>query len=398
MEEKEFSFEERVARCALNSIFGFEPRKGKMLIDAAVGAFEVFSTPKDELSQILGAGCRMQFLDRITEQTFDAAAMELEMLGKDGCRFICLGEDCYPQLLTECQDPPLGLYYKGVSPPGEVFTKREGIAVVGTRSPSAYGKEWCRRIVDSFSRCPRKPVVVSGLALGIDGLAHKTALEEGLPTIAVMATGIDRLYPPANRGLGESIAATPGCGLITDYPPGTDAIRINFLRRNRIIAGIAGSTVLIESKIKGGGMMTARLASSYGRDVYALPGRLDDPMSQGCNLLIRETLAVPVGDMGIFMNDLGLGKPATACAQDFREGLESFYGDRLSPEELQETLRTALKIKSSRGISLDELCRCLKVPFSGISRITTMLQCDGFIEIDLLQHCSIVPVQRGIAR
>ena len=229
-------------------------------------------------------------------------------------------------------------------------------------------------------------------------LAVKTALEEGLPTIAVMATGIDRLYPPANRGLGESIAATPGCGLITDYPPGTDAIRINFLRRNRIIAGIAGSTVLIESKIKGGGMMTARLASSYGRDVYALPGRLDDPMSQGCNLLIRETLAVPVGDMGIFMNDLGLGKPATACAQDFREGLESFYGDRLSPEELQETLRTALKIKSSRGISLDELCRCLKVPFSGISRITTMLQCDGFIEIDLLQHCSIVPVQRGIAR
>ena len=144
--------------------------------------------------------------------------------------------------------------------------------------------------------------------------------------------------------------------------------------------------------------MSARLASSYGRDVYALPGRLDDPMSQGCNLLIRETLAVPVGDMGIFMNDLGLGKPATACAQDFREGLESFYGDRLSPEELQETLRTALKIKSSRGISLDELCRCLKVPFSGISRITTMLQCDGFIEIDLLQHCSIVPVQRGIAR
>ena len=111
MEEKEFSFEERVARCALNSIFGFEPRKGKMLIDAAGGAFEVFSTPKDELSQILGAGCRMQFLDRITEQTFDAAAMELEMLCKDGCRFICLGEDCYPQLLTECQDPPLGLFY-----------------------------------------------------------------------------------------------------------------------------------------------------------------------------------------------------------------------------------------------------------------------------------------------
>ena len=389
MEEKEFSFEERVARCALNSIFGFEPRKGKMLIDAAGGAFEVFSTPKDELSQILGAGCRMQFLDRITEQTFDAAAMELEMLGKDGCRFICLGEDCYPQLLTECQDPPLGLYYKGVSPPGEVFTKREGIAVVGTRSPSAYGKEWCRRIVDSFSRCPRKPVVVSGLALGIDGLAHKTALEEGLPTIAVMATGIDRLYPPANRGLGESIAATPGCGLITDYPPGTDAIRINFLRRNRIIAGIAGSTVLIESKIKGGGMMTARLAFSYDREVYALPGRIDDLRSQGCNYLIKGNMAEAVTDCGSFLDSLGLTRGREGFRECRERRMEAVLDGKLAGSS-EDVATILLLVKRNRGIDLDELVRRSGLEYKRVSALVTALEEEGIIGIDLLRRCRIL--------
>ncbi|MGN1214617.1 MAG: DNA-processing protein DprA [Candidatus Cryptobacteroides sp.] len=398
MEEKEFSFEERVARCALNAIFGFEPRKGLALMEGTGGALAVFRTQKEELARILGPGNRTRLLDRITEQAFDAAAMELELLERDGCRFICLGEEAYPPLLMECQDPPLGLYYKGVSPPGDVFGSRRAIAAVGTRDPSPYGKEWCRRIVGSIAKSPSRPLIVSGLALGIDGIAHRTALEAGLPTVAVMATGIDKLYPSTNRGLGERIASTPGCALVTDYPPGTDAVRINFLRRNRIIAGIAGATILIESKVKGGGMMTARLAASYGRDVFALPGRLDDPMSQGCNLLVRETQAVPVGDMGIFMNDLGLDRPAAAPPQDFRESLETFYRERLSPGQMQDTLRTALRIKASRGISLDELCRCLNLPFGTISRIATMLECDGFITIDLLQHCSISPEARDFAR
>ncbi|MGN0202670.1 MAG: DNA-processing protein DprA [Candidatus Cryptobacteroides sp.] len=398
MEEKGFGFEERAARCALNAIFGFEPLKGLALVGQAGSALGVFGTPHEELMKILGVASGMRYVGRITEDAFDAAAVELEMLGERGCRFICLGEEGFPPLLTECQDPPIGLYYKGSSPPEDVFGKRKAIAVIGTRSPSPYGKDWCGRIVDSISRASGRALIVSGLALGIDGCAHRAALEAGLPTAAVMATGIDKLYPPAHRSLGERIASTPGCALLTDYPPGTDAVRINFLRRNRIIAGMAGATILIESKVKGGGMMTARLASSYGRDVYALPGRLDDPMSQGCNLLIRENLAVPAGEPGIFLNELGLGRPAAAPADDLKESLAAFYGDRTSPEELRETIRTALKIKSSRGISLDELCRSLKIPFSGISRITTMLECDGFIEIDLLQHCSLRTQRRTFAR
>ena len=125
-------------------------------------------------------------------------------------------------------------------------------------------------------------MIVSGLALGVDITAHAAALEGGLPTVGVSPVGIDDVYPRRHVPFVERMCATPGCALVTDYPPGTFPAAFSFIRRNRIIAGLAGSTVLIESRIKGGGMITARLAAGYGRDVFAVPGRIDDIRSQGC--------------------------------------------------------------------------------------------------------------------
>lgn len=388
-ESVEMSFEERAALCALNRIFGFDPKVGLGLIKVFGDARTVFRE-SEEAARILAGSSKAKYAPLITGSAFESAAIEIDGLEAEGCGFVGIGESGYPALLMECEDPPLGLYYKGRSLPGDVFGGRPQVAVVGTRGVTSYGRDWCRRIVEAMSRASVKPSVVSGLALGVDAAAHRAAIEYGLPTVAVMATGIDRLYPCVNRALGEAMSSAPGCALITDYPPGTEAVRVNFLRRNRIIAGICRATILVESRIRGGGMMTARLASSYGRDVYALPGRIDDPVSQGCNLLIRENVAGQIGDLAELLCGLGLGKAGVRQKADFKSAVEDYYRDKVSCGECSDIVRVAMLVKGRRGVSVDELCSGLKWSYSRVSRIVTALECDGFITVDLLQHCAAV--------
>ena len=378
--------EERACLCALNRIFGFEPKVGAGLVELFGGASEVFRQSGKDISDALGAYSRIKYASEITWSAYESAAIELEGLEAEGCRFIGMNEPGYPRMLLECDDPPLGLYYKGSQPPEEVFDQRPQVAVVGTRAMSYYGRDWCTLIVEALSKAGIKPLVVSGLALGVDITAHKAALDNGLPTVAVLPTGIDRIYPSSNNTVAGQIASTDGCALVTDYTPGTGAVRINFLRRNRIIAGICKATILVESKVRGGGMMTARLAYSYDRDVYALPGRVDDPLSQGCNLLIKESIASPIGDLADLVQRLGLGSNDISLKDDFKDAVSRFYGDM--PEgSRKEMLKVAMTVKSYRGISVDELCARLGWTFSKASRMITTLECDGFISVDLLQHC-----------
>lgn len=391
-------FEERAALCALNRIFGFEPKLGMSLVDSLGGAANVFSAGGRAIGDVLGPFKNMKYSRQISSSAFDSAAMELEALEAHGCRFIGCGENGYPPLLRECDDPPLGIYYRGISPPEEVFVKPgqakdsdqavAGIAVVGTRKVSSYGMDWCGRIVEAMSKSTEKPLVVSGLALGVDAVAHRTALEYGLKTVAVMATGINQIYPSQHHDLGEQIASTKGCALISDYPPDTNAVAINFIRRNRIIAGICRATILVESKIKGGGMITARLANSYDREVFALPGRVDDPYSQGCNLLIRQNLAIPIGDLSDLIQRLGLGKAALRSQHDFVSAVREYYKVQFNEDELAEICSIAQCIKKNRDISMDEICQQKNLSFNTLSNYVTQLECDGFITVDILQHCS----------
>ncbi len=379
--------EERACLCALNRIFGFEPKIGFGLIEALGGAAAVFKANQNEINDFLWSCSRARFAPLVSGSAFESAAMELEDLSRKGCRFIGFGEPGYPKALLECDDPPLGIYYKGSLPPEEVFDKRPQVAVIGTRNLSYYGRDWCRNIVEALSKARIKPMIISGLALGVDVTAHKAALDFGLPTAGVMATGIDDIYPPQNVKVGKQMADTPGCALITDYPPGTEAVRINFLRRNRIIAGMSSATILVESKIRGGGMMTASLAYSYDRDVYALPGRIDDPLSQGCNMLIRENIAAPIGDLADLVERLGLGKAEMSLKADFKAEVERSYSD-LDENSRRDILKVAMAVKARRGIGIDDLCSLLGWTFSKVSRIVNTLECDGLISVDLLQHCS----------
>lgn len=205
---------------------------------------------------------------------------------------LCIYDEAYPSALKSCPDAPFVLFVKTESTVEEVFKDFDGISVIGTRDPSPYGKEQTAKIVYELQVKEKTPAVVSGLAMGIDTVAHKAALEAGMKTVAVMATGIsDPVYPTINRTLAERIAATEGSALVTPFIPGTAPMAINFLLRNHVIAGLNNHTILVESKDRGGGILTARLAFDYGRQVYAVPGRLDDIRSTGCNRLIREGIA-----------------------------------------------------------------------------------------------------------
>lgn len=382
------NFEEKACLCALNRIFGFEPKIGLALISHLGSATEVFSLSKDELTSLLGP--HSKYKGRICRKSVDEAAEELTRLTGIGVRFCGITEQFYPSLLKECEDSPIGLYIKSETPLSELW-QGYSISVVGTRDISPYGKEWCSRIVRTLSRAPSKPVIVSGLALGVDIEAHKTALECGSPTIAVLPTGPDSIYPHRHRLQAERIAAAPGSALITDYPPGTAPLAVHFLRRNRIIAGLSRATVLIESKIKGGGMMTCRLAFSYNRDVYALPGRIEDLRSQGCNELIRQKIAEPIVSATVLAENLGLSTGSLSKQTDATSGIEERYSGRIPAEDIKLIREIVSLIRKKRGITLEDVSGSIGCSYAKTVELTGLLEIDDIISTDLLQRCSINP-------
>lgn len=378
---------ERASFCALNRIFGFEPSIAHAIVGKTGSASAIFSMNRDERSDLLGRFSK--YTDLTTRQELDKSLMELEGLPGKGCRFITIADSDYPALLKECPDPPLGLYFRSGSPPSEVFGLRPQIAIVGTRDISLCGKDNCRQIVEAMSHAKRKPLIVSGFALGTDIIAQASALEGGLPTVAVLPTGIDDIYPRRHWRWAERILSTPGCALVTDYPPGTGACAINFLRRNRIIAGLTEATILIESKIKGGGLITADFAFSYDRDVYAVPGRLDDTRSQGCNALIKRKIAEPVIDIPSLISELGLGGGGRILAKDLPARIKELFSPTLSPDMVLRLTDVAQCIRRNRGITPEEIAVRLGLDFSSAETAVNLLLGEGIIETDLLQGCGI---------
>lgn len=379
------NFEEKACLCALNRIFGFEPKYGLALIGHCGSAADVFRLKEDELEQLLGPFSK--YRGKICVRAVDEAAEELTRLAGIGIVFCGTGEENYPTLLSECEDPPIGLYARTSTPLRDLWNDNS-IAVVGTRDISPYGREWCEKIVRALAETDKPPLIVSGLALGTDITAHRSALEAGLPTIGVMATGPEAVYPSRHHDFAARMCATEGCALITDYPPGTAPLAIHFLRRNRIIAGLSRAVLLVESKIKGGGMMTCRLAFSYNRDVYCLPGRADDIRSQGCNELIRQKIAEPITSLTQLTQSLGmLSRPRKST--DLRELVSVSYKGRLSEEEVELMAKILFTIRKSTGICIDEVAAVCNMDLRRTCEAVNMLEIDGFISIDLLQRCSI---------
>ena len=221
----------------------------------------------------------------LSQEAMAFAKKELAFIEKHEIGLYYYKDANYPYRLAQCVDAPLLMYAKGNV---NVDTKHV-VSVVGTRIPSERGKDWCRRLVLDLAAKVPDLTIISGLAYGIDVVAHKAALEAGVPTVIIPAHGLDRIYPAVHRQV--AVQALDKGGILTEYACGTEPERFNFVARNRIVAGLADALVVVESKKKGGSLITAEMAIDYGRDVFAMPGRLDDVCSAGCNDLIKRNKA-----------------------------------------------------------------------------------------------------------
>ena len=382
------TFEETASLCALNRIFGFEPKIGAALLQHFGNATEVMNLSLKDQELILGP--HSKYLGKLNMQAVENAAKELIQLKEKHIQFIGLTHENYPVLLKECEDAPVGLYVRSTSPLESLFNAHSSISIVGTRDLSLYGDEWCKKSIHSLSHTTDKPIIVSGLALGTDICAHKCAIECGIPTIGVMATGPEKIYPWRHTDFAEFMIHTPGCALVTDYPPETAPLAIHFLRRNRIIAGLSKATILIESKIRGGGMMTCRLAFSYGRDVFALPGRIDDIRSQGCNQLIKEKIAEPITSAQDLVQSLNLTPLSKSPTKGFEQNLiTNVYSTRLPENKIKQMSEIILCIRKNRGITIEEISEQTQIDYRRIAELTRLLETDDIISVDLLQRCTI---------
>lgn len=275
---------EIIRLCALNRIFSNNYVILNKLLEITKSAEIIFSLSEKDISNLLPNG--KNIISKIVDPaTIEWAKKEIENCRKIGGEILTRDDQRYPYRLREIADSPPILYYKGLCN----LNCERSVAVVGTRKCSSYGAIECNQIVDELLTSNPKPLIISGLAYGIDICAHKSALKTQSANVAVMATGIDSIYPAQHLTYANEIIK---CGaIISDFPLNTLPYKNNFIKRNRLIAALSDAVILIESPYKGGGINTVRFANEFDREIYALPGRVTDYNSQGCNSLIDREIA-----------------------------------------------------------------------------------------------------------
>lgn len=293
---------------------------------------------------------------------------ELKFCKDHNIQVLCYGDEAYPQRLQVCKDAPLVLFYLGNAP----LNARHVISIVGTRHLSPYGRDLCERITADLGRLLPDALVVSGLAYGADINAHRGALANHLSTVAVVAHGLDRIYPYTHKETAAQM--TRQGGLLTEYPMGTEPERYNFVHRNRIVAALADCTIVIESARRGGSMITAERVREFGRPVLACPGRLTDATSEGCNRAIAEGKAfafTDVEDLIIRMGWESTGSLDAVQQSLFAEGLT------LSPEEQQ----LISVLRGTEGMTADQLSSATSMPAFQVGAILTDLEMQGLLAL-----------------
>jgi len=275
--------EDLIYKIALTLIPGVGSVNGKSLVAYCGGVQAVFMEKRRALLKIPGIG-EQTVNALVNHNAFGRAEEEMAFIEKNNIKPLFYLEKDYPVRLKQCYDSPLLLYYKGEAD----LNAPKVVAMVGTRKATEYGRDMCRKIIDGLQA--HGALIVSGLAYGIDTWSHKAALDSNLPTVGVLGHGLDRVYPYANRSLAEKMMESGG--LLCEYMSNTLPDRENFPMRNRIIAGMCDATVVVEAGESGGALITADIANSYNRDVFAVPGRIGDPHSEGCNKLIKINKAV----------------------------------------------------------------------------------------------------------
>ena len=350
-----------VYQVALTLIPGIGAVQAKILLQH-FNPEEIFRARASQLEKIEGIGSfRANAIRKFRD--FSRAENEIAFVQSRKIRTLFIGSEDYPKRLLQCYDPPTLLYLKG-----EIdLNAPRVIAVIGTRRNSAYGAKMTEEFIASLAGTGT--IIVSGLAYGIDALAHRGALKHGLPTLGVLAHGLNHLYPPEHIPIAKEMIKAGG-GLLTEFNSFSKPDKHNFPVRNRIVAGLCDAVVVIETGKKGGSMITAELANGYHRDVFAFPGRATDGKSEGCHQLIRNNKAVLISDAEELLEAMGWKeRPAPV-----RDSLQRELFATLSPEEtaIVELLKTRAsthidEISFSSGLSLSQLASgLLSLEFKGI--------------------------------
>ncbi|MDR2146881.1 MAG: DNA-processing protein DprA [Tannerella sp.] len=324
----------------------------------------IFSASRKALEKVPGIGVfTAEQIELSKSEALKRADTELIFADKNKIRIFTMLDSDYPQRLKECPDAPITFYYRGNSN----LNAEKIISIVGTRKITDYGKKVTEIFVQELAKLFPELLIVSGLAYGVDVSAHRNALKNNLPTVGVLAHGLDRIYPAAHRNIAVEMLGKGG--LLTDFMSGTNPDRENFLQRNRLIAGLADATVIVESAEKGGALITADIAFSYGRDVFAFPGRVTDLYSAGCNRLIT-------------MNKAGL----ISSAKDLMMAL---CWDKSQPQKSQQTSisfaekpdHPILKLLAEKGeFQINELAITMNTPVHKLMQTLFELELEGHIK------------------
>jgi DNA processing protein len=334
--------------------------RAKALLDQFENAEAIFKAKKSQLENIEGIGtiaanAIKHFVD------FKICEDEIKFIEKSKITPLFIADKNYPQRLLNCYDSPTLLYYKGNAD----LNTAKIVSIVGTRSNSDYGKNICEKILEDLAE--QNVLIMSGLAFGIDTIAHKASLKNNLKTVGVMAHGLDKVYPAQNKSLAVEMLSQGG--LLTDFMSGTNPDRQNFPRRNRIVAGICDALIVIESSAKGGSLITAELANSYNKDVFAIPGRVNDSRSEGCNYLIKNNKALLItsaDDLLHIMNWKDVPKKVKQQRELFIE---------LTPDE---KIITDI-LKERENIQIDELYFKSGLSSSAVANALLMLEMQGVV-------------------
>ena len=335
-----------------------------------LGSGEEIFLHRNEAQDIL-PDCSPRLIDNLKDwsEPLKRAEVELEFCRNNNIRVLCLGDDNYPKRLEDCADAPLVMYYKG----NANLNQSRVINIIGTRHCTTYGADFIRRFIhDLKALCP-EVLVVSGLAYGVDINAHQQALAVGYETVGVVAHGLDYLYPAAHKDVAREMVNHGG--LLTEFMTCTNADKGNFVRRNRIVAGMSDACILIESAAHGGGMITAGIAFDYGREVFALPGRVGDHFSEGCNNAIRENKAMLLTSVEDFVKTMGWEDDALRIEAQ-KKGIERQLFPDLSPEQQ----RIVDVLTKSNDLQLNQLSVKTSIPIGDITSILFQMEMMGVVK------------------
>ena len=354
---------------ALTRLTNFNFQQALELYKAAGSAQNLYEH-RNELGDIIeGSTPRLITALKDWGDAMKRAEAELKYMEEHKIRAITLLDDDYPQRMLECQDAPLVLYYLGNADLNQLRI----VSIVGTRHITRYGEDVCRKFVRELHEICPDVLIVSGLAYGVDICAHRQALESGYDTLAVLAHGLDQIYPWHHRDTAAQM--TTHGGLLTEFMTQTNADKVNFVRRNRIVAGCSDAAIVIESAAKGGSLITAEIAQSYGRPVFAFPGNIDRPYSQGCNNLIRDNAAGLITSAEDFAKAMGWYDEKQR-KKALAEGIERDLFPELSADEQ----KIVSLLQQTNDLQLNIISVKTSIPISQLTALLFQLEMKGIIK------------------